>query len=65
MDMQLGDVPATWADISLRAIDRYRPVTPVADGVAQFVALVPGLLQRLSGASPVSLSQAGGPPNDR
>lgn len=39
MDMQLGDVPATWADISLlERLTGYRPVTPVADGVAQFVA---------------------------
>ena len=39
MDMQPGDVPATWADVSLlQALTGYRPQTEVADGVARFVA---------------------------
>jgi UDP-glucuronate 4-epimerase len=39
MDMQPGDVPATWADASLlQALTGYRPQTPVAEGVAEFVA---------------------------
>ena len=39
MPMQLGDVPATWADASLlHALTGYRPQTPVRDGVARFVA---------------------------
>lgn len=39
MPMQMGDVPATWADAEL--LDRltgYRPQTDFRDGVAQFVA---------------------------
>lgn len=39
MPMQMGDVPATWADASL--LDRltgYRPQTDFRDGVRQFVA---------------------------
>ncbi|MDA7430804.1 NAD-dependent epimerase/dehydratase family protein [Primorskyibacter aestuariivivens] len=39
MDMQPGDVPATWADGSLlRDLTGYAPKTSVADGVARFVA---------------------------
>lgn len=39
MPMQPGDVPATWADTSdLEAVVDYRPATPIADGVAAFVA---------------------------
>ncbi len=39
MDMQPGDVPATWADATLlQSLTGYRPQTPVADGVARFVA---------------------------
>lgn len=38
MDMQPGDVPATWADASLlQTLTGYRPQTPVAVGVARFV----------------------------
>ncbi len=38
MEIQPGDVPATWADASLlRALTGYRPETPLADGVAAFV----------------------------
>ncbi|EAR50115.1 hypothetical protein OG2516_18895 [Oceanicola granulosus HTCC2516] len=38
MDMQPGDVPATWADSTLlRALTGYGPETKVAEGVAQFV----------------------------
>jgi len=38
MDMQPGDVPATWADASLlQTLTGYRPQTRVADGVARFV----------------------------
>jgi UDP-glucuronate 4-epimerase len=38
MDMQPGDVPATWADTSaLHSITDFRPRTPVAVGVAAFV----------------------------
>ncbi|MDD7971976.1 SDR family NAD(P)-dependent oxidoreductase [Roseinatronobacter alkalisoli] len=38
MDMQPGDVPATWADASLlRALTGYAPQTELSDGVARFV----------------------------
>lgn len=38
MDMQPGDVPATWADVEdLIADTGYRPATPVEQGVAAFV----------------------------
>ena len=38
MPMQLGDVPATWADASLlHALTGYRPETDFRDGVARFV----------------------------
>jgi UDP-glucuronate 4-epimerase len=38
MDMQPGDVPATWADASLlRALTGYAPATDVREGVARFV----------------------------
>ncbi|MEJ6390038.1 NAD-dependent epimerase/dehydratase family protein [Gymnodinialimonas ulvae] len=39
MDMQPGDVPATWADASLlQHLTQYTPRTDVRDGVAAFVA---------------------------
>ena len=39
LPMQPGDVPATWADGSLlKALTGYAPRTPVAEGVARFVA---------------------------
>ncbi|MCC1493277.1 NAD-dependent epimerase/dehydratase family protein [Cognatishimia sp. F0-27] len=39
MDMQPGDVPATWADTSLlQSLTGYRPSTNVRDGIAEFVA---------------------------
>ena len=39
MDMQPGDVPATWADASLlQALTGYAPRTEIAQGVARFVA---------------------------
>ncbi|SLN52177.1 UDP-glucose 4-epimerase [Roseivivax jejudonensis] len=39
MPMQPGDVPATWADATLlERLTGYRPSTPVAEGVARFVA---------------------------
>lgn len=39
MDMQPGDVPATWADATLlRRLTGHAPRTTVADGVARFVA---------------------------
>ncbi|WP_084860731.1 GDP-mannose 4,6-dehydratase [Salibaculum halophilum] len=39
LDMQPGDVPATWADSTLlHALTGYRPQTPVTEGVAEFVA---------------------------
>ena len=38
MDMQLGDVPATWADASLlQNLTGYKPQTDVKDGIAAFV----------------------------
>ena len=38
MDMQAGDVPATWADASLlMRLTGYKPQTSVQDGVAAFV----------------------------
>ena len=39
MEMQKGDVPATWADASLlQHLTGYRPATPVREGIAAFVA---------------------------
>lgn len=39
MPMQMGDVPATWADASLlQTLTGYRPQTDFRDGVARFVA---------------------------
>jgi len=38
MDMQPGDVPATWANASLlRRLTGYQPKTSIYEGVAQFV----------------------------
>lgn len=38
MPMQMGDVPATWADASLlQRLTGYRPQTDYRDGIAQFV----------------------------
>jgi UDP-glucuronate 4-epimerase len=38
MPMQMGDVPATWADASLlQSLTGYRPQTDVRDGIASFV----------------------------
>jgi len=38
MEMQPGDVPATWADSSLlQTLTGYTPQTQVAEGVAEFV----------------------------
>jgi UDP-glucuronate 4-epimerase len=39
MDMQMGDVPATWADANLlHRLTGFRPKTDFRDGIAQFVA---------------------------
>jgi UDP-glucuronate 4-epimerase len=39
MDMQPGDVPATWADAGLlQRLTGYRPQTGLRDGIGQFVA---------------------------
>jgi UDP-glucuronate 4-epimerase len=39
MEMQPGDVPATWADATLlKSLTGYVPQTPVSEGVARFVA---------------------------
>ena len=39
MEMQKGDVPATWADASLlQSLTGYRPETDVREGIARFVA---------------------------
>jgi len=39
MEMQKGDVPATWADASLlQSLTGYRPGTDVREGIARFVA---------------------------
>lgn len=39
MEMQKGDVPATWAEASLlQSLTGYRPQTDVRKGVAEFVA---------------------------
>ena len=39
MPMQMGDVPATWADASLlKRLTGYAPQTPMRDGIRQFVA---------------------------
>jgi UDP-glucuronate 4-epimerase len=38
MEMQKGDVPATWADATaLQTLTGYRPQTDVRDGIGQFV----------------------------
>ena len=38
MEMQKGDVPATWADASLlQTLTGYRPQTDIRDGIARFV----------------------------
>ena len=38
MPMQLGDVPATWADAALlQSLTGYRPQTDFRDGIARFV----------------------------
>ncbi len=43
LPIQPGDVPATWADVSdLEADVGYAPATPVAEGVARFVAWYKG-----------------------
>lgn len=39
MNMQLGDVPATWSDTSLlQKLTNYRPETDFRDGISRFVA---------------------------
>lgn len=39
MPMQMGDVPATWADASLlQALTGYRPQTDFRDGISKFVS---------------------------
>ncbi|MXO75484.1 NAD-dependent epimerase/dehydratase family protein [Altererythrobacter aerius] len=39
MDMQKGDVPATWADATLlEQLTGYRPRTGIKDGISQFVS---------------------------
>lgn len=39
MDMQTGDVPATWADASLlKSLTGYAPATDVREGIKRFVA---------------------------
>lgn len=39
MPMQMGDVPATWADANLiHELTGFRPATPFREGVARFVA---------------------------
>lgn len=39
MPMQMGDVPATWADAGLlQRLTGYRPQTDIRDGLAEFVA---------------------------
>lgn len=39
MDMQKGDVPATWADATLlQSLTGYRPKTEVREGIAEFVS---------------------------
>ncbi len=39
MDMQKGDVPATWADASLlKRLTGYQPKTGIQEGINKFVA---------------------------
>ena len=39
MEMQKGDVPATWADAELlKKLTGYKPSTNVKDGITEFVA---------------------------
>ncbi|MEO0750837.1 MAG: NAD-dependent epimerase/dehydratase family protein, partial [Pseudomonadota bacterium] len=39
MDIQKGDVPATWADAELlKRLTGYKPTTHVRDGIGEFVA---------------------------
>ena len=45
LPLQVGDVPDTWADAEDLVRDvGYRPSTPVEEGVAKFVGLVPRVL---------------------
>jgi UDP-glucuronate 4-epimerase len=47
MPMQMGDVPATWADASLlQRLTGYRPQTDFHDGIAQFVAWFRGYYRK-------------------
>lgn len=47
MDMQAGDVIATWADASLlQALTGYRPRTEMRDGIAAFVAWFRGYYRK-------------------
>lgn len=39
MDMQKGDVPATWANAELlKTLTNYQPATGFKEGIAEFVA---------------------------
>ena len=39
MPIQMGDVPATWADVTLlQRLTGFRPQTDFRDGIAQFVS---------------------------
>ena len=39
MEMQKGDVPATWADASLlNEITNYKPTTDYKDGIRNFIS---------------------------
>jgi len=47
MDMQKGDVPATWADASLlQSLTGYRPSTDIRKGIAEFVAWYRGYYEK-------------------
>ena len=53
MEMQAGDVPATWADTSLLTrLTGYAPQVSVQGGRGPLCRLVPGLLRRLSPRPP-------------
>ncbi|WP_114966649.1 SDR family NAD(P)-dependent oxidoreductase [Alkalilacustris brevis] len=56
MDMQQGDVPATWADCTLlERLTGYRPTTDMREGVARFVQWYRD--SYLAAASPAKASQ--------
>lgn len=53
MEMQKGDVPATWADAELlKRLTGYAPQTDVREGIAQFVSWYRGYVEQTGAGSP-------------